>query len=92
MAARPRAIVVGGGLAGLMTIIKLSDIGAVPGNTLKIARVGTYNDAYEFIRRGHEDWVKAFSRPTASLRSAKWSMASPGTSFGKARPKSISVM
>jgi hypothetical protein len=29
------------------TIIKLADIGAVPGNTLKIARVGTYDDITE---------------------------------------------
>ncbi|HTO54200.1 MAG TPA: hypothetical protein VMR50_12490 [Myxococcota bacterium] len=29
------------------TIIKLADLGAVPGNTLKIARVGTYDDITE---------------------------------------------
>jgi hypothetical protein len=40
------------------TIIKLSDIGAVPGNTLKIARVGTYNDATE-LRDGNATKVGA---------------------------------
>jgi hypothetical protein len=52
------------------TIIKLSDLGAVPGNTLKVARVGTYNDRTE-LRDGNLTKVAAVFSSTNEITSDK---------------------
>ncbi len=51
-------------------IIKLSDLGAVPGNTLKIERVGTYNDRTE-LRDGNATKVAAVFSSTNVVNSDK---------------------
>lgn len=59
------------------TIIKLSDLGAVPGNTLKVARVGTYNDKTE-LRDGNLTKVAAVFSSSNVINSDKNQSRIPG--------------
>jgi hypothetical protein len=58
-------------------IIKLSDLGAVPGNTLKIDRVGTYNDLTE-LRDGNLTKVGALFSSTNEVLKANKKNRIPG--------------
>jgi hypothetical protein len=59
------------------TVIALADIGAKPGNQLKIARVGTYNDATE-LRDGNATKMAAVFSSSNVVKSGKNKARIPG--------------